>query len=245
MLNDEVVPAPVGAMGVLDSVAGLVSTGGPVVVVLLAISVFALAISLAKIWQFRVSRLGDTRAADEALRLHRLGRTAEAVASAEGSPNPAARVLEVAMRGKHARAPEDRVREDVMRVGGDLLQSLRSWLRPLEVIASVSPLLGLFGTVLGMIEAFRQLEAAGNQVDPAILSGGIWEALLTTAVGLGVAIPVVAVLNWLESRIATTEHRMQSAVLQVFTQELAQAEEPLVRNDEVRSDVSSAPAASR
>ncbi len=57
-----------------------------------------------------------------------------------------------------------------------------------------------------MIEAFRQLEAAGNQVNPAILSGGIWEALLTTAVGLAVAIPAVVALNWLERRIERLAH---------------------------------------
>ncbi|HAE01168.1 MAG TPA: flagellar motor protein MotA, partial [Rhodospirillaceae bacterium] len=52
-----------------------------------------------------------------------------------------------------------------------------------------------------MITAFQQLESAGNQVNPAILSGGIWVALLTTAVGLAVAMPVVVILNWLERRV--------------------------------------------
>src|SRR3546814_3183218 len=78
-----------------------------------------------------------------------------------------------------------------MRCGNEALEGLRGQLGALEVIGSVSPLLGLFGTVLGMIEAFRQLAEAGSQVSPAILSAGIWEALLTTAVGLAVAIPVV------------------------------------------------------
>ena len=93
--------------------------------------------------------------------------------------------------------------------------------RILEVIASLAPLLGLFGTVLGMIEAFRQLEAAGNQVNPAILSGGIWQALLTTAVGLAVAMPVVAVLNWLERRVDALAHEMDSVVTRVFTEDLS------------------------
>src|SRR3546814_15805260 len=84
--------------------------------------------------------------------------------------------------------PEAMVREEVMRCGNEALEGLRVQLGALEVIGSVSPLLGLFGTVLGMIEAFRQLAEAGSQVSPAILSAGIWEALLTTAVGLAVAI---------------------------------------------------------
>ena len=107
-----------------------------------------------------------------------------------------------------------------MRLGGDTLEQLRSWFRPLEVIATLAPLLGLFGTVLGMIQAFQQLEAAGNQVNPAILSGGIWEALLTTAAGLAVAIPTVAALNWLERRTERFAHDTDSAVARLFTRDL-------------------------
>jgi biopolymer transport protein ExbB len=113
------------------------------------------------------------------------------------------------------------IREEVMRYGGDVLQSMRGWFRPLEVVASLAPLLGLFGTVLGMISAFQQLEAAGNQVNPAILSGGIWVALLTTAAGLAVAMPVVVILNWLERRVDRLAHEMDDCVTQIFTQDLS------------------------
>jgi biopolymer transport protein ExbB len=97
------------------------------------------------------------------------------------------------------------------------LNQLRSYLRPLDVIATLSPLLGLFGTVLGMIVAFQQMEAAGNRVDPSILSGGIWQALLTTAVGLAVAIPVVMAHNWLERKTERVAALMNDAVTRVFT----------------------------
>lgn len=199
----------------------LIEAGGPVVVILLLMSVTALAIILLKIWQFAAFRLGDRKTAREALTLHRSGRSAEALSRAEASRNPVAQVLAQAIRG-HRRADVDDavVREEVVRFGSDLLQDLRSYFRPLEVIASLAPLLGLFGTVLGMIDAFRQLESAGNQVDPSILSGGIWVALLTTAVGLAVAIPVVAILNWLETRIDRVAHEMNSVVTQVFTEDL-------------------------
>jgi biopolymer transport protein ExbB len=66
---------------------------------------------------------------------------------------------------------------------------LESGFRLLDSVAQLAPLLGLFGTVLGMIEAFQSLQDAGAQVDPSILAGGIWVALLTTAVGLVVAMP--------------------------------------------------------
>ena len=108
-----------------------------------------------------------------------------------------------------------------MRRAGARLEVLRLHLRVLDVIAALSPLLGLFGTVLGMIEAFREMAAAGNQVDPAVLSGGIWEALLTTAVGLAVAIPVVVALNWLERRVDRLAQRMDSVVTRLFTEDLS------------------------
>ena len=64
---------------------------------------------------------------------------------------------------------------------------LEGGFRLLDSVAQLAPLLGLFGTVLGMIEAFQSLQDAGSQVDPSLLAGGIWVALLTTAVGLALA----------------------------------------------------------
>ncbi|OAB60985.1 flagellar motor protein MotA [Leptolyngbya valderiana BDU 20041] len=199
----------------------MLQAGGPVVVLLLAMSVVALAIVLAKIWQFRMARLGQRRTVHDALALHRKGRDCQALALLDGSANPAAQALARALRGRRRGVPEDLVREEVYRYAAGAIETLRGWFRPLEVIAALAPLLGLFGTVLGMISAFRQLEAAGNQVNPAILSGGIWEALLTTAVGLAVAIPVVAVLNWLERKVERLAHEIDDAVTRLFTVDLS------------------------
>jgi biopolymer transport protein ExbB len=208
---------------VLDAVRDLLQAGGPVVAILLAMSIVALAIILVKVWQFRSARLGDRRPAREALALYRAGDTSAALARLAGQRNPVAQLLDRAIRGQQRGVPEGRVREEVMRSGGDMLEALRAYFRPLEVIASLAPLLGLFGTVLGMIKAFQQLAEAGNQVDPSVLSGGIWEALLTTAVGLAVAIPVVALLNWLESRVERVAHEFDSTVTQIFTEDLSPA----------------------
>lgn len=125
------------------------------------------------------------------------------------------------MAALRAKIGLETAREEVLRVAKDLLERLRSHLRVLEVIATLSPLLGLLGTVLGMITAFQALESAGNRVDPAILSGGIWEALLTTAVGLSVAIPTVVALNWFERRIERTAHEIEDAATRVFTADIA------------------------
>ena len=221
---DQPIEPTSSAAGMQQQILEVIEAGGPVVVILLAFSVAAVAIVLAKLWQFRVARLGDARPARQALQLWQRGRTDEAIRVAESSRNPVAQVLARALRGQRRGVPEARVREEVVRYGGDVLAVLRAWFRPLEVIASLAPLLGLFGTVLGMIEAFRQLEAAGNQVNPAILSGGIWEALLTTAVGLAVAMPSVAALNWLERRVDRLAHQMDSTVTRVFTVDLSGAQ---------------------
>lgn len=207
--------------GVADRALEFLQAGGPVVTILLVMSVVALAIVLIKLWQFAKLRVGERKRPAEALRLWRVGQDTEAQDLADRCRGPVGLVLARAIRGQRRGLPESQVREEVVRYGGDLLEGLRSWFRPLEVIASIAPLLGLFGTVLGMISAFRQLEAAGNQVNPAILSGGIWEALLTTAVGLAVAIPVVTILNWLERRVDRLAHEMDSIVTQIFTVDLS------------------------
>lgn len=216
-----VIPPAETAGDVTMSTIDFLEAGGPVVAILLLMSLAALAIVVVKLLQFRWLRVSDRHAAHRAVELWQAGRPEQAVILADRSPNPVAQALARALRGQRRGLPEVKVREEVLRYGGDVLEDLRSWFRPLEVIASLAPLLGLFGTVLGMIEAFRQMEQAGSQVNPAILSGGIWEALLTTAVGLAVAIPVVAVLNWLERRVDRLAHQMDSVVTRLFTEDLS------------------------
>ena len=104
---------------------------------------------------------------------------------------------------------------------------LESGFRLLDSVAQLAPLLGLFGTVLGMIEAFQSLQQAGAQVDPSLLAGGIWVALLTTAVGLAVAMPTALVLSWFEARMdaeRVTAGRAISTIL--FPQGAAAAAAP-------------------
>lgn len=211
--SDAVAAAP----GALDQALALIQAGGPVVVILLVFSVVALAVFIMKLLQFQSARLWDRRFVEPVLTQARNGRLAEALAALRGSRSPVAEIMAVAIDGFRHRIAEDRIREEVARIGSARLEELRSYLRVIEVIATLSPLLGLFGTVLGMIDAFRQMEAAGSNVNPAILSGGIWVALLTTAVGLAVAIPAVAMLNWLERIVERAAHMMDDAVTRLFT----------------------------
>lgn len=207
----------------MADIAVFFDTGGPVVLLLLVMSVVALSVVLVKLLLFQRARMWQRQPAKQALALWQKGNVQEALKQADASANPTAQALARAVRGQRRQLPEATVREEVLRYGSDVLFQLRRGLRPLEVIGSLAPLLGLLGTVIGMIKAFQQLEAAGNQVNPAVLSGGIWEALLTTAVGLCVAIPVVAVLNWLERQVDHLAHEMDNLVTQVFTQDLSAA----------------------
>ena len=218
-LADGAAAAPDGAF---ERILELLQAGGPVVFLLMAVSIVATAVILLKLWQFSRTNVGKSRNGRLAVELYKQGRVKEALAAAGRARSPVGEVLARAMRGRQRDLPEAKTREEVLRYGGDVLESLRGGFRILEVIASLSPLLGLFGTVLGMIEAFRALEAAGNQINPAILSGGIWQALLTTAVGLAIAIPVVAILNWLERRVDGLAHEMDNLVTQLFTEDLSE-----------------------
>ena len=109
------------------------------------------------------------------------------------------------------------IETEVGRVGTREIKNLERYLRGLEVIANLSPLLGLLGTVLGMIKAFARLETAGTNVDPAILAGGIWEALLTTAFGLSVAIPTLAAFYLLEGKVASCRSLLEDSATRALS----------------------------
>jgi len=204
----------------------LIELGGPVVSVLALLSIFALAIVLLKLWQFFRLGIGRSRPTEKALALWCEQQPEAAIAILAGRRQPVAQLVRLAMTGlSHRTINQSTLREELIRVGSEQLEKLRSYLRALDVIATLSPLLGLLGTVLGMIQAFQQLAIAGSQVDPSILSGGIWQALLTTALGLSVAIPVVLAHTWLERKVERCGHAMEDAVTRVFTRGLAQAAE--------------------
>ncbi|OEY66263.1 MotA/TolQ/ExbB proton channel family protein [Marinobacter sp. X15-166B] len=190
--------------------------GGPVVWILAVFSVVALTIILVKLWQFSQARAESTADVSAALSMWRQGKGADAVKALD-TQRPVSAVVAHAMQGHLEAANDALLREETERIATGYLNGLRSFFRPLEVIGSLSPLLGLLGTVMGMIVAFQQMETAGSQVDPSVLSGGIWQALLTTAVGLAVAIPVVAAHAWLERKVDRVSASMSDAVTRVFT----------------------------
>ena len=112
---------------------------------------------------------------------------------------PVSRMLAVGIEARNE--PLWKLEEKLTVNGQEEIHGLRKNLRGLEVIATISPLMGLLGTVMGMVKAFNKVAQYKGQVDPSLLAGGIWEALLTTAAGLAVAIPVVIMLNYFERKV--------------------------------------------
>lgn len=187
--------------------------GGPVMWAIALVSVFTVTLILWK--AIRLYRLGawGGRAAEEAV----------AGFCASGS------ISEVARGGLrsdvvgHAiavlsdpRVTESDARDEIERYARRRLTEARSGLRALDVVANVAPLLGLLGTVLGMIEAFQVLQDAGAQADPSDLAGGIWQALLTTAAGMAVAIPAALALGWFESVVDTIAADFEDLATRLF-----------------------------
>lgn len=183
--------------------------------VLLAVSVAALAIVMVKIWQFARQRPERCPDVDVALRQWRAGDWRQARDSL-AVEQPVSLVVALSMDELLSGTDDEMVRQEVDRLATIHLNRLRALLPALDGIGTLSPLLGLLGTVLGMIVAFQQMEVAGAQVDPSTLSSGIWQALLTTAVGLGIAIPAIAVHNWMERKVERVAMRMNDAVTQVL-----------------------------
>ena len=180
---------------ILASLIEIAAVGGPVVMILLAISVVTMAVMLYKLWQFRAAGVGRHRALSDAVAAWDVGDMAMARGALRRSTSYLAPVIEMAFSAGDDAARRLEAEAEIR------FARLERGLRFLDLVAQLAPLLGLFGTVLGMIEAFQALQDAGAQVDPSVLAGGIWVALLTTAVGLVVAMPTSAVLNWFEGRL--------------------------------------------
>jgi len=195
----------------------LFQQGGGVMYVLLLMSILATAIILLKLYQFYRSGLRQTAFVEDTLSTLARGEHEQALHTLQQQTSPVARVLESAVSfGANPTMSSSDVEAEVSRVGSAQIRNLESWLRGLSSIAHLSPLLGLLGTVTGMIVAFMNLQAAGSQVDPSILSGGIWEALLTTAFGLTVAIPSMAAFYYLEGEVDYVRANMKDASIQVL-----------------------------
>ncbi|WP_339949945.1 MotA/TolQ/ExbB proton channel family protein [uncultured Albimonas sp.] len=216
MTADGVAAPAVGAIdGALDSALRMLNDGGPAVWAIAALSVVTVALILWKTWT--LMRLGAwSRARSErALAAYLHGGPEAGLAALRRRPGLRGRMLRAGFAALAA-LPLAAAREETARVAKRELADARTGLRALELIATAAPLLGLLGTVLGMIAAFRTLQEAGGRADPAMLAGGIWEALLTTAAGMAVAIPASAALTWFESVADRARQDMEDLGARLF-----------------------------
>jgi len=197
----------------------LLTRGGPVIWAIGALSVLTLALILWKL--YRLSALGawsGGRVTTAAIVSWQQGDVANALAQLAPRRSVRARLAHAAMTAHgDAALTAAAAREETTRIARALLAELRGGLRPLDLIVTIAPLLGLLGTVLGMIAAFQALQDAGGQTDPATLAGGIWEALLTTAAGMAVAIPAAAALTWFDSIADRVQAEMEDDATRIFT----------------------------
>lgn len=182
------------------------------------LSVAVLALILWKIWQLaRLGAFSGGRVSARALDLWDAGQLDPACTLLAGRRSARARVIRRAMMAAEDkqldRTGAEAATEQAARA---ILADARTGLRGLELAAAVGPLLGLLGTVTGMIAAFQGLEAAGVRADTATLAGGIWEALLTTAAGMTVAIPAMTALSWFDSIVDRMRHDMEDGATRVF-----------------------------
>jgi biopolymer transport protein ExbB len=189
----------------------ILSRGGILVIPIIGCSILALAIFLERLISGSAISSGRPAITEEILADYISGKI------------PAAKVL-----AKESNSPEGRLLFQAMEVSGQgrktldtvLAHSLETEVRDraryldvLATIGNVTPLLGLLGTVLGMIKAFMVIQEAGGQVNASVLAGGIWEAMLTTALGLAVALPTMVAHSYLTGRVEKFEARLRDVAI--------------------------------
>jgi biopolymer transport protein ExbB len=190
-------------------------TGGPVIVVLLVLSLISFMIIIVKSVQLLPAE-GGKRRRREALAKWKAGDRDNAQRLLAAGNTPVDRVVAAAMSGTMKGIDRAPIEAEVEWLGNEEVETMARNIRLLDLIAMIAPLLGLLGTVLGMIESFQQLELAQGAANASILAGGIWQALLTTAAGLIVAIPAAVAGTLFAAKVDSTAHSIEATVSEVF-----------------------------
>lgn len=193
----------------------LFRAGGPWMYPLLACSVFAAGAIFAKFYTLWVAERRSRTLLKQVEVLTRAGRLDEAVALTRTTPGPVAAVLHAGLERHRRRFSAADVEAALMSAGTVELGFLERGLVVLATVSNVAPLLGFLGTVAGMISAFGAIAAAG-QVEAKIVAGGIKVALITTAAGLIIAIPVNVAYNYFVLRIDKLIRDMEEGTAQVL-----------------------------
>ena len=192
----------------------IIHRGGPVMIPIVMCSVFSLTLILERFYYFLNLHLGAEgdryfRQLREAVERHQWK---EAETLCQSWKGPVARVV-VAGLAERDGTPQE-IDEAMEEAAHDEMPQVERHLRWLSTLAQVSTLLGLLGTVTGLVRAFQVIltkTAGGSPVNPGDLAGGVWEALITTVAGLIIAIPTILAYNSLASRVGEVQFQMEKA----------------------------------
>ncbi|MEQ9569575.1 MAG: MotA/TolQ/ExbB proton channel family protein [Longimicrobiales bacterium] len=194
----------------------LFADGGLMMYPLVLCSLVALGVIIAKAWTLHAAHKGAHKVLTEAEEAARAGRIDEAMEISRGTPGPTAAILMAGLRRiRQGTVRTNEIDQAINTTGAIELGFLERGLVILATIANVAPLMGFLGTVAGMIQAFGAIEAAGT-VEPGLVAGGIKVALLTTATGLVIAVPINIAYNFFVTRIDTLILDMEQGAQRVL-----------------------------
>lgn len=186
---------------------GVFAQGGPVMWLLVALGAVALVVFAERALYLHRGQIRSTEFLNGIKNLLQKGRLMEALTLCEETPGPVAAVVKAGLR--HAQEDEQAMRFAVQDAALAEIPVLERRINALAAIAQIAPLLGLLGTLLGMIRTFWLFSEGGDYATPAVLAGGMWEALLTAAAGIAVAIPAHVARHFLNGRVRALVHDME------------------------------------
>ena len=176
----------------------IVTAGGLLMLPIVLCSIAAMAIVAERLWSLRENKVVPTTLVNQARRLLANERISDDNIGELQRHSPLGRILAVGIA--HRNQSRESIKSAVEEVGSHVAHELQRFLNALGTIATVTPLLGLLGTVLGMIQVFTRITSAGVG-NPTELAGGISQALITTAAGLAVAIPALMMYRYFKRRV--------------------------------------------
>lgn len=191
----------------------LITNGGLMLWVFFGASTAAIIVFVERLFHYHRAQINSMEFLSGVRTVLKRDNVVEALSICDATPGPVARLVKVAILNRER--GRDGVRESLEEAGLNEVPKLEEKLGLLATIAQLSPLLGLFGTVLGFIRIFNVLQLAGAHAQLEQLSGGIWQALISTAAGLAVAIPSYAAYNYLVSRVNVIVLDMEKAATEI------------------------------
>ena len=204
--------APVQPTQMSESLWSMFTMGGPLMWVLLALSILAIYLIGRKWWMIKNASKIDPHFMQDIRDYMNDGKVKSAITLCRKYDNPVARMIETGIH-RMGRPMAD-IQSAIENIGNVEVSRLEKGLPILATIAGGAPMIGFLGTVMGMVQAFFNMSKAGNNIDITLLSDGIYTAMLTTVGGLIVGIIAYFGYNWLTSKVSDLVYKMESSTLE-------------------------------